>query len=81
MVTSREASRVLVRRVRTRFIILFWALPELIDWKSIVLFNTKRIGPSSINRYVQEKSDDIYKVSVSGGSFESEMMIRCEVEF
>lgn len=52
MITSNEASRVFVRRVNTRFIILFWGIPELIDWKSTVLFNTKRIGSSSIDRYI-----------------------------
>lgn len=54
MVTSSRARRVFVRRVSIKFIILFRGLPKLIDWKSIVLFNTKRIGSSSIDRYVQE---------------------------
>lgn len=52
MITSNEASRVFVKRVKMRFIILFRGTPELIDWKSIVLFNTKRIGTSSINRHI-----------------------------
>lgn len=47
--TSREASSVFVKIARTRFIILFWGAPELTDWKSIVLFNTKRIRSSSID--------------------------------
>lgn len=38
-----------VKMARRRFIILFWGVPELIDWKSIVLFNTKRIRSSSID--------------------------------
>ncbi len=54
MSTSSEASNVLVRSVSMRFIILFRVIPKLIDWKSIVLVNTKRIGSSSINRDVQE---------------------------
>lgn len=52
MVTSSRAKRVFVRRVNMKFIILFRGLPKLTDWKSVVLFNTKRIGSSSINRYV-----------------------------
>lgn len=50
MSTSSEASNVLVRSVSIRFIILFRVAPKLIDWKSIVLVNTKRIGSSSIDR-------------------------------
>lgn len=70
-----------VRRVSMKFIILFRGLPKLIDWKSIVLFNTKRIGSSSINRYVKEQSYDVYKMSVPGSGFESEVVFRCEVKF
>lgn len=43
MVTSSEASRVFVRRVSRRFIILSRGLPRLADWKSGVLIDTKRI--------------------------------------
>lgn len=50
IITSKEASRVFVS---IRFIILFQSVPELIDWKSTVVFNTKRIGASSINRHVK----------------------------
>lgn len=52
IVTSNRARRVLVRRVSMKFIILFRGTPKLIDWKSTVLFDTKRIGSSSINRDV-----------------------------
>lgn len=52
MSTSTEASDVLINNVSMRLIILFRVLPKLIDWKSIVLFNTKRIGASSIDRHV-----------------------------
>lgn len=54
MVTSNRARSVFVNRVNMKFIILFRGLPKLVDWKSTVLFNTKRIGSSSINRHVQE---------------------------
>lgn len=54
MVTSSRARSVFVNRVNMKFIILFRGLPKLVDWKSTVLFNTKRIGSSSINRHVQE---------------------------
>lgn len=47
--TSKEANNVFVRIARTRLIILSWSAPELIDWKSIVLFDTKRIRSSSID--------------------------------
>lgn len=43
MVTSSKARKVFVKRVNIKFIILFRGIPKLIDWKSIVLFNTKRI--------------------------------------
>lgn len=33
----------LIKIVNMRFIILSWFIPELIDWKSTVLINTKRI--------------------------------------
>lgn len=49
---SSEARAVLVNMVIMRLIILFWVLPKLTDWKSVVLFNTKRIGSSSVNRYI-----------------------------
>lgn len=52
MVTSNRARSVFVSRVNMKFIILFRGLPKLVDWKSTVLFNTKRIGSSSINRHV-----------------------------
>lgn len=52
MVTSSRARSVFVMRVSMKFIILFRGLPKLTDWKSVVLFDTKRIGSSSINRYV-----------------------------
>lgn len=41
--TSRDAKRVLISNVMAILIILFRGIPKLIDWKSIVLFNTKRI--------------------------------------
>ena len=43
-----------VINVSIRFIILFWIILKLIDWKSTVLFNTERIRSSSINGYVKE---------------------------
>ena len=52
MSTSIEASDMLINSVSMRLIILFRALPKLTDWKSIVLFNTKRIGASSIDRHI-----------------------------
>ena len=47
--TSREARVTFVNSVSIIFITLFRSLPKLIDWKSIVLLNTKRIGSSSID--------------------------------
>lgn len=52
IVTSNEASRVLIIKVKIKFIILSWSFPRLTDWKSAVLVNTKRIGSSSVNRDV-----------------------------
>ena len=43
--TSREARVTFVSSVS----IIFRSLPKLIDWKSIVLLNTKRVGSSSID--------------------------------
>lgn len=54
IVTSSRARSVFVNSVNMKFIILFRGLPKLVNWKSTVLFNTKRIGSSSINRHVQE---------------------------
>ena len=47
--TSREARVTFVSSVSIIFITLFRSLPKLIDWKSIVLLNTKRVGSSSID--------------------------------
>lgn len=47
--TSREARVTFVNSVSIIFITLFRSLPKLIDWKSIVLLNTKRVGSSSID--------------------------------
>lgn len=52
MITSSEASKVFVSRASIRLIILSRVVPRLIDWKSTVLFNTKRIGTSSINGHI-----------------------------
>ena len=41
--TSREARVTFVNSVSIIFITLFRSLPKLIDWKSIVLLNTKRV--------------------------------------
>lgn len=41
--TRTKAMVILVKRATMRFIILFWIIPELSDWKSGVLINTKRI--------------------------------------
>ena len=49
MSTSNEASVVFVHRVSIRFIILFWSVPKLMDWKSVAPINTKR-AMSLINR-------------------------------
>lgn len=81
MLTRREASAVFVSSVMAMLIILFWIVLELTDWKSVVLVNTKRIRASSIDGYVQEKSYNIYEMSVSGGSFKPKVVARCEVEF
>lgn len=54
MITSNEARKLLVSRVSMKLIILFRGLPKLADWKSDVLFNTKRIRASSIDRHIQE---------------------------
>ena len=81
IITSSVASVRLVRRANIRFIILFRIRPKLTDWKSAVLTNTKRIWASSIDRYIEEKSYYIYKVSVSSGSFKVEVVIGGKVEF
>lgn len=47
--TSREARSVLVSRVNIIFIIFLWGKPELVDWKSAVLINTRKIRASSID--------------------------------
>lgn len=52
IVTSSEAKRVLIIKVKIKFIILPWSQPRLTDWKSAVLINTKRIRSSSVNRDV-----------------------------
>lgn len=52
MSMSSEVSNVLVRSVSMRFIIFFWVILKLIDWKLIVLVNIKRIGFLLINRDV-----------------------------
>lgn len=44
------ASRVLVRRVINILIIPFRGAPELADWKSDVLVDTKGTRASSVNR-------------------------------
>lgn len=41
MVTRSEAKRVLVIRVSSRLIILFWGPPEPANWKSAILFILK----------------------------------------
>lgn len=41
-----------VRRVMAMLITLFRIVPELTDWKSVVLVNTKRVRASSIDGYV-----------------------------
>lgn len=46
------ASSVLVRRVINILIIPFRGAPELADWKSDVLVDTKGTGASSVNRDV-----------------------------
>lgn len=40
----------LVNNARFIFITSFWIIPELIDWKSIVLINTKEVRSSSVDR-------------------------------
>lgn len=50
--TNSADSVVLMSRAIIMFIISFRVGPNLIDWKSIVLINTKEIGSSSINRNV-----------------------------
>lgn len=67
-------------RDKNMLIIPFRGLPELVDWKSTVLVNTKRIRPSSVNRDVKEKSNYVNEVSVSCSSLKSEVMFGCEVE-
>lgn len=76
-----RVSSVLVRIATARLIIPFRVVPELIDWKSIVLVNTKRIRASSINGDIEEESNYIDKVSVSSSGFKAEMMGGCEVKF
>lgn len=76
-----RVSSVLVRIATARLIIPFRVVPELIDWKSIVLVNTKRIRASSINGDIEEKSNYINKVSVSSSGLKAEMVGRCEVKF
>lgn len=39
----------LVNSAKIKLIASFWTAPELIDWKSIVLIDTKEAGPSSID--------------------------------
>ena len=80
MMTSRVASVKLVRRASIRFIILFRVRPKLTDWKSAVLVDTKRTGASSIDRYIEEKSDYIYEVSISGSGFKAEVVVRSKME-
>lgn len=46
------ASSALVRRVINILIIPFRGAPELADWKSDVLIDTKGTGASSVNRDV-----------------------------
>lgn len=62
------------------FIIPFWIIPKLVDWKSTVLINTKGVRSSSVNGDIEEPYD-IYEVSTPGSGFKPEMVIRCEVEF
>lgn len=81
MMTSRVASVKLVRRASIKFIILFRTRPKLADWKSAVLVNTKRIGASSIDRNIEEKSDYVYEMSVSGSGFKAEVVVRSKMEF
>ena len=47
--TSREARIKFVNSVSIIFKTHIRSLPKLIDWKSIVLLNTKRVGSSSID--------------------------------
>lgn len=41
--TSNEVNIIFVNNVNIRFTMLFQVAPKLTDWKSIVLFNNKRI--------------------------------------
>src|SRR3712207_1629879 len=66
MSTSSEASNVLGMSVSMRFIILFRVVPKLIDWKSIVLVNTKRTGSSSIDIFFFQAEDGIRDIGVTG---------------
>ena len=71
----------MVKRASIRFIILFRVIPKLADWKSAVLVNTKRIGASSIDRNIEEKSDYVYEMSVSGSGFKAEVVVRSKMKF
>lgn len=50
--TSRDANETLMSIINIIFIISLWIQPELIDWKSIVLINTREIRSSSIDGYI-----------------------------
>lgn len=52
MVTRIREMDMLISKTRIRLITLFWATPKLTDWKSDVLVYTKRVGSSSIDRYI-----------------------------
>ena len=43
-------------------------------WKPKILFILKKLTSSPINRNIEEKSNNINKMSISGGSFKSKVM-------
>lgn len=75
------ASSVLVRRVINILIVPFRGAPELADWKSDVLIDTKGTRASSVNGDVQEESDYVHEVSIPGSGLEPEVVGRGEVKF
>lgn len=79
--TRIEDSETLIIIVISIFIILPWILPGLADWKSAVLINTRRIRTSSVDRNVEEKSNYVYKVSISGCCLKSKMVFWSKMIF
>ena len=57
-----------VNSVNIRLIILLLVVPKLTDWKSKILFNTKRIWASATDRYIKESSYHVYEITVSAAS-------------